>query len=32
MANNKTDGKKKMENLRFMGPIFPSFKFESFVK
>jgi hypothetical protein len=24
--------KKKMKNFRFMGPIFPSFKFEYFVK
>jgi hypothetical protein len=28
----KIDRKKKMKNLRFMGPIFPSFKFDSFVK
>jgi hypothetical protein len=27
----KIDGKKKI-NLRFMGPVFPSFKFDSFVK
>jgi hypothetical protein len=33
MANKKIDEKKKkMKNLRFVGPIFPSFKFDSFVK
>jgi hypothetical protein len=29
---NKNIQEKKMKNLRFMGRIFPSFKFDSFVK
>jgi hypothetical protein len=29
MANKN---RKKMKNLRFMGPVFPSFKFGGFVK
>jgi hypothetical protein len=28
----KRDRRNKMKNLRFMGPIFPSFKFDSCVK
>jgi hypothetical protein len=30
--NGKKKDKNKIKNLRFMGPISPSFKFDSFVK